>query len=249
MAITWFSRFEGTTLSAVDDLPGTDTSVTLFGTAAINATAALVGSNGLQVLTTADNARVDSETGVINRLTGSCGLCLRVSTWTAGSTVCLFVGAAFGDNLTLYLVGASGGGNLRFHINEGGTGDNNIVTLGNAMVTGTTYFVTFSWDQPANSRRIKVYNFGTGAVVDSREDTSTAFTAPADLVASDGLRFGEANGAGAPAYFLDNAFIGSAYTDESLFLLNRAITSYTQYSSGASPDPDIDDLMGQMAGM
>jgi hypothetical protein len=225
-AVSFFWRAEGTTLSATDDLPAGDTSVTLNGTAAVNGTAALVGSNGVQLSAASDNARLDSNTTLIDPLVGSVAFWVRIQTWTNGASVFYVRGSNFAYNIELYMTGTD---ELRLHINEDGAGSTLDTTAAN-LVTGTTYFVTFSWDQPNSDRRIRVYD-SSGSLIQQVEDTSTAFTAPVDLATSDGLRIGEARGFSGAAY-MDNIFIGKAYTDADTFLTNRSITSYTSYGGG-----------------
>lgn len=237
-AISFFYRCEGATLSGTDDLPGTDTSVTLNGTAANNATAVLIGTNGCQIAAAGDTLRVDSETAVIDRQVGSIAFWFRVQTWTNGNSLLYIRGAAFGDNFTVIGIGASGSGNLRFRINDGGSGQTSLDLSGNHIALNTTYFATFSWDIAANDRRVRLYD-ASGSLLEANEDLSTALTAPADLVASDGLRIGESLGAGAGAFYIDNFFIGKAYADADTFLTNRSITSYTAYGGGgAAPAAD-----------
>lgn len=231
MAISFFSRCEGTTLSGTDDLPGADTSVTLNGTAAINATAALVGSNGIQILAAGDSYRLDADTGVIDPQVGSIACWFNVQTWTNGNSLFQIRGSNFAYNLTLMTIGASGSGNLRFRINDGGAGQTDLDLSTNALALNTTYFATISWDIAANDRRIRVYN-ASGTLIEQNEDLVTALTAPTDLSVADGMRFGEVMGAGSGAFYLDNIFIGKAYADADDFLTNRSITTYTNYSVG-----------------
>lgn len=225
-AISFFWRAEGTTLSGTDDLPAGDTSVTLNGTAAVNATAGLIGTNGVQVLTFSDNARLDSNTTLIDPTVGSVGFWFRIQTWSNGASLFYVRGSNFAYNIELYMTGTD---ELRLHFNEDGSGSTLDTTAAN-LATGTTYFCTFSWNQPANDRRIRVYN-SSGTLIHEVEDTSTAFTAPVDLATSDGLRIGEARGF-AGAVYIDNIFIGKAYGDADDFLTNRSITSYTSYGGG-----------------
>jgi hypothetical protein len=239
MAISFFSRCEGTTLSATDDLPGSDTSAALNGTAAINGTAALAGANGLQILAAGDTYRVDSETGIIDRMVGSLAFLFRVQTWANGASLCYVRGSSFDQNFMVLMLGSSGSGNLRFRINDQGAGQTTLDLSGNAIALNTTYYADISWDIAANDRRIRLYDFAGGTLLDSAEDLTTALTAPADLVGTDGVRLGESAGIGSPAYYLDNFFIGKAYADADAFLANRAITSYTQYGGGAQHDPFV----------
>lgn len=232
MSVLWFSRFHGLTLSATDDKPGTNATVSVTGTADLNATAALIGGNGLQVLAAADSYRADAETAVVNRLVGSAAFLFRVQTWGALATIMYIRGAAFGDNLTLLSIGSSGSGNLRFRVNDQGTGESTLDLTAGAIALNTTYMVTVSWDQPNHKRRIRLYDHASGSLLDETEDLVTTFTAPADLVSGGGLRFGENAGQSIQLY-IDNAFIGDGYDDEATFKAKRSITSFTQYNPPA----------------
>jgi hypothetical protein len=115
---------------------------------------------------------------------------------------------------------------VRFTINQDGD-QSDLVTADADLALNTTYFITASWDQPNNSRRVRVYN-SSGTLITGVEDTSTPFTAPADLGGTDRMLFGEVAGVTA-AYYIDNIFIGDGYPDADTFLTYRNITSYTQY--------------------
>lgn len=231
-AVTFFWRAEGTTLSGTDDLPGADTSATATGAPAINATAALVGSNGIQVDAGGEHYTLDND--VVDRLVGSVGFWIRIQTWAAGGTFWYVRGSSYTYAIRVAMVGTD---ELRLQFNE----DVNVSTLDTTaanLATNTTYFVTASWDQPNNDRRLRVYD-SSGTLIHEAEDTSTAYTAPVDLAAaSNGHRFGEASGAGA-AFYLDNIFVGGVYADADTFLCNRSITTYTSYAAcgGGSAAP------------
>ena len=230
MAVTFFWRCEGTTLSGTDDLPGADTSATANNSPAISATAALIGSNGVLIDAAGESYLLDSEAGIINRLTGSVAFWFRPQAWANGAGIWRAEGSSFDQNLGIMMTGTD---ELRFVVNLEGTQANLDTTAANIAVD-TTYFVTASWDQPNNDRRIRVYD-ASGSLIQEVEDTATAYTAPTDLVGTDTFYVGESAGVGSPAYYIDNIFVGSAYADADAFLTNRSITSYTQYGGGAAP--------------
>ncbi|MDO8357281.1 MAG: hypothetical protein Q7U76_12900 [Nitrospirota bacterium] len=239
MAISFYSRLNGLTLSAVDDLPGTNPVGTLNGAAVINATAALAGSNGLQVLGAGDAFKLDAETAIINPLVGSLGFLFRVQTWAAGATMLRIRGSSYLYNMGIYMIGASGSGNLRLRINEEDASQIDLDGAYAGIQLNTTYYCDASWDQPNNDRRIRLYD-ASGVSLNVVENTSVAFTAPVDLTHPNGFSIGEAAGMGTPAIYIDNAFLGKAYADANDFLSNRNITSYTQYSVASSQhDPFV----------
>jgi len=218
-------RAEGTTLSGTDDNPGTDTSATASGTPAINGTAALVGSNGIQVDSAGDHYRLDAETAVINRLTGSIGFRVRIQTWGASASLFHVRGSSYTYAIYIRMQGTD---ELRLQINE----DSNVSTLDTTaanLATDTTYFITASWDQPNNARRIRVYD-SNDTLLHTTEDTATAYTAPVDLVTSDGMRFGDTTGT-STAYYLDNIFIDDTYAGADEILCNRSITAFSAYAA------------------
>lgn len=234
MAITFFWRCEGATLSGTDDLPGADTSATANGAVAINGTAALVGSNGIQSATSGEHYRLDAEAAVIDPLAGSLAFWFRVQTWVQNA-ILIYLGGTSGSN-SIHIALAGNGAptrNLRLRI-ETATGPTaiNLDLAGSLVELNTTYFATASWDNAANDRRVRLYD-SSGTLLDSTEDTSTSYTAPTELVATDKLRIGEAGGF-ASAFYIDNVFIGKAYADADTFLTNRSITSYTQYGGTAT---------------
>lgn len=227
MALTFFWRCESATLDGTDDYTaGTDTTGTANASVAINATAALVGSNGIQVTGASDHYRFDSENAVTNPSVGSVGFWVRVTSWAAPSSLITVLGNPTSNSMVLENTGSAGAGNFILSFNATDT----LTTTYGALDAGITYFVTFSWNQPASDRRIRIYS-SAGSLLHETEDTSTAFTAPANLANTDRMRFGEASGA-ALAMYMDNIFIGDAYADADAFLTNRSITSYTAYGGG-----------------
>lgn len=224
MALTFYWRCEGTTLTA-DDYSAGDTTATASGAPAINATAALVGSNGIQIDAAAEGYDFDTAS-IIGTGEGSIGFKMRIQTWADAAGFFYVRGASYTDSM---LVGMTSTDELFFRINED-TDPISISTTAANLSTGTTYFVTASW-LDGTGFRLRVYNDGTGTLIE--EVTGGDFVAPADF--DNPFRWGEATGVGTPAYYLDNVFIGSAYGDADAFLTNRNITSYSQYGVGGGP--------------
>jgi len=229
---TFFWRMEGTTLSGTDDHDAGDTSIELSGTAAINGTAALVGSNGVQILTAGDHARWDSSTALISPTVGSVGFRVRVQTWANGGTFWYVRGSSYTYAIRIAMVS---GDELRLQFNED-SGVSTLDTTAANLATDTTYIVTASWDQPANARRLRVYN-SSNVLIQEVSDLTTAYTAPVDLATTNGARVGDATGANA-AYYIDNLFLDDTWAGADEILCNNSITSYTAYaacSGGARP--------------
>lgn len=224
MAITFFWRCEGTTLSSTDDLPGTDTSATATGTPAINATAALVGSNGIEISTAAEYYSLDSEDAVLNAAAGAIGFYLRIQTFaTDGNVLWLKMNSASNDFVRVIFNNTTNN-HLRFTIKNNGVASVHLDSA-YAVSTATTYFVVVKWDNSASDRRIEIYDSG-GSLLDATEDLSTGWTSPAESYpVTDGMQFGENVGT-VCAYYLDNIFIGTAYSDGATIYTNRDITTW-----------------------
>lgn len=231
MALLAYIRFEAAQLDATHDYNpnGPTETGTTDGTPALDATAAKYGTNGLHI-NGSEVYRYDAATTNINRLTGSIGFWVNVQTWLPHRAFFVAMGSFFEYTLGIQMTGST---ELRLRINDqSATLASSFDTTAAAMAAGNWYFVTSSWDQPNNKRRIRVYN-SDRSLRHEAEDTVTAFSAPADLVGTGGLYFGEGNLlGGALEYYEDNFFIGSAYADADTFLANAAITSVTQYATG-----------------
>lgn len=245
--LTFFWRVEGTTLSGTDDYTaGADTSATLT-TATIDGTAALVGLNGLNVGAASARADFNSETAVVDRTVGSIGFHLNIQTFGA-TRLAQARGTNSSNQLTVQMLGTdtATGREIRLSIQDQTAGTANLDTTAFDMATATHYFVTASWDQPNNKRRIRLYTVSgsTCTLSQTREDTTTGFTAPTELAfVGAGMVFGSS--ATSAGYYMDNIFWGKAYDDEATFATNCGITSYTSYSAGgASGVPNGLMLMG-----
>jgi hypothetical protein len=238
MALTFYWRCEGTTLDATNDynanLP--TEAATVDAAPAINATAAKYGSNGVEI-NAAEGYRFDAATTNVNRLTGSVGFWVNVQTWLNARAFLFISGSFFEYSIGVQMVNDT---EIRLRINDqSATLASSFDTTAASMATATWYFVTASWDQPNNKRRIRVYN-SAKSLIQQVEDTTTAYSAPTDLVLTDGIYIGEGNGlGGALDYYLDNIFIGNAYADADTFLTNADITSYTQYGAGGGGGPTV----------
>jgi hypothetical protein len=234
MALTFFWRCEGTTLDGTDDFTAGDSTAAANNTPSISATAAKVGSNGILIDSSADGYRF-APTSIIERLAGTVAMWIQFPTAFAATGQVFFFArgnASTNDNISIGV--GTGSDEVRLGIRNASASEVTLETSGASLAAGSWYFVTASWDQPNNSRKIAVYD-SSGALLAQNEDTTTVYDAPAALDAADGLRFGDATGWGATTNgWFDNLFVGSAYTDAATFLSNRDITSYTEYSTGGS---------------
>jgi hypothetical protein len=235
--ILLFWRVEGTTLDATHDFTAGDNTAAANNTPSITGTAAKVGSNGALFDSSADSYRFNpqSPTPIIDRTVGSVAMWFQFQTTFIGSGQNFFFARAnanANDNLT---IGGGTSGQIRFSIRHSVDGEVNIQTSGASFTTGQWYFVVASWDQPNSDRRVAVYDSSGVMMGTAGEDLTTAFSAPIALDSGDGLRFGDATGWGASSSaYIDNIFVGNAYTDGPIFYNNRDITSFTSYSTSSS---------------
>jgi hypothetical protein len=222
------------TLSGTTDYTaGADTTCTVNGTADVNATAALIGSAGLQVVDASDYCAFNASATVTPTTAGSFAFYFRIQTWVNGTS--LFFVRANADSNTHLKVTLSTGDDLSFGIRDVTLGNRVLSTVGAGLVVNTTYFATFQYDTGADDMRICIYDSGGSLVQACTEDLSTTVHEPAALDASNGFRWGEVEGF-AGAFYLDNTFFGNAYADADTFFCNRNITSYASYAacSGAA---------------
>ena len=236
MALTFFWRCEGTTLDATDDYYGaSDNTATAAGTPAINATAALIGSNGLQVDGASDHYQFNNQTNpTVFSSAGSVGFWIRWQAYTTGATH-FYVRATTSDTQSLRL-STLGTNRLRFQIrNDASSHSLDMATM--TIANATTYFCTASWDIAADLSRVRMYDSGGTLIEEATSTDDLAAAQPAALDSTSGVRFGEMDGVASTCY-IDNIFIGSAYADADTFLTNRSITSYTGYSTGGTPQHD-----------
>ncbi len=224
MALKFFWRFEGTTLDGTHDFTGGDSTATTNGSASLSATAARVGTNGgLFPASGGHQFRFDTSTGIVDRLLGAVGFSFRVTTAPSGVQGILNISGSAGNNYVFEVVA----GEMRVTTNLEGTGESSLITTAAGITTNLWYGILYRWDHVGNRRTIEVYN-ASNALIDSIVD-NTAFTVPADLAASDGMRIGNTDGNDAVCHF-DNLFIGDTYAEP--IESNFTITSYTGYSGG-----------------
>lgn len=230
MAITFFWRCEGTTLSGTDDLPGADTSAAATGSPEISATAALVGSNGILINANNEYYSLNSEDAVLNSAAGAIGFWFRSQSFAADSDVIrLRFNSGDSSDWVGVVTSTTTNNHLVFLFRTSGVGYT-VLDSTYAISNDTTYFVIVKWDNAANDRRIEIYN-SSGTLLQADEDLATSWTAPAEAYpVTDGMAFGGPSSS--INFYLDNIFIGTAWADGDAFLTNRSITSYTAYGAG-----------------
>ncbi|HEY0684750.1 MAG TPA: hypothetical protein VGD45_20605 [Steroidobacter sp.] len=228
MAVRFFWRFEGTTLDATHDhVNGSaDNTATANGSASLSTTAARVGTNGgLFPASGGNQYRFDTSTDMVNRLLGACAFSLRITTApSAVQGICNISGT---DGSITFQALATG--EIRVITNLEGTGESQLTTDGAGITTNTWYTVAYRWDHANDLRSLEVYN-SSGVLIDSVLDENP-FTAPANLVNTNGLRIGNTDGNDA-VFHLDNFFIADLYAEP--LPANATITSYTAYDAGGS---------------
>lgn len=229
MALTFFWRCEGTTLDGTHDFTAGGNTATANNSPAISATAARIGSNGL--LFDGVSERYDfNPASIWNRLVGSAAFSFQFPTALATTGQPFFLcrgSASFDDTIQVQIVSTN---ELRLIVRDATAGAVNLDTTSVDLAAGNWYGVVIRWDQPNNRRKIEVYN-SSNALIQAVEDTSTAFTAPASLDASNGFRIGDSGGS-VGTVWVDNVFVADTYGEP--LENNLTITSYTGYSSGGS---------------
>lgn len=230
MALTFFWRCEGTTLSGTDDKPGADTSATAVGSPAINATAALVGSNGIQINAPFEYYTLDAEDAVLNAAAGAVGFWFRAQSFAADNEMFkLRFNSADSSDWVGVNTSTTTNNHLVFVFRTSGVGYT-VLDSTYAIVNDTTYFVVVKWDQTVNDRRIEIYN-SSGTLLQADEDLTTGWTTPTEAYPiTDGMAFGGPNSV--MSFYLDNFFIGTAWADGDSIYTNRGITSYSEWGGG-----------------
>lgn len=241
MALRFFWRCEGTTLSGTDDYSIGDTSATANGTpgASIDPAAALVGSNGILVTAGNNHFRFDNTAGasqIVDRSAGAVAFWFRIDTNPAALLPLFMVrGANANDYIAFYantgFNTSTGVCRLQYRSTDTGGATVNVIATGTGLAEDTTYFGIIAWDQPNSLAGIWIYDSG-GSLLQSAT-SSAAIVAPLDLNLNTGLRIGESTGSSVTCH-IDNVFIGDAYADKDTFLTNRSITSYTAYGGGGA---------------
>jgi hypothetical protein len=240
MALLFFWRCEGTTLDGTHDYSAGDTTATLNSGALINADAARIGTNGLDIPTASDNARFDAAS-IIAPAVGSLALSVRFTTFASGRSVAWAFGTNTLDQILLETTGTDDatGRELRIRYRSTTGGAENVVLATTAadLALATWYGVVIRWDATANLLKLEIYN-DDGSLRTEVSSTS-AISPPADLVS---MWWGE-SGAGAIDLHLDNLFIADTYEEPLEDFLD--ITSYTEYGA-AGGDPEGSLIQGKL---
>ena len=229
MALTFFWRCEGTTLSGTDDYveSGGDSTPTAGGTPSIAAGGAIVGTNGI-IAGTGSNYRFDTGTAVFDPTVGSFGMLFRINTFNNQARPLMIRGATAANQYSLQLSGTS---EISFIVGDPDGTHVAATTTSAGLVTDTDYGLVCRWDQANSHLVIEVYSdpTGTPTLLDSVD--AGAFTAPTELAAGDRFRLGE-NGGVAGSFDIDNVFVSKVYAEP--IEDNFGITSFTQYGAGGS---------------
>lgn len=229
MALTFFWRCEGETLSGTHDYSAGDTTATASGAPSISATAAKVGSNGVLNENASDFYQFDSA-NIVTIDQGSFGFWLNQQTIMASGLALGLVLSespyATTDNVIFARTGATG--DISLTIRK--TGSANLILLASAgMSAGNFYFITAGWHLSQDKRKISVYN-SAGTLVANNTDTTTDCSGYIPT-AMDTIEIGQRSSSTSVIY-VDNVFIGNSYDDADIFYTKRDITSYTEYPTG-----------------
>lgn len=226
MALTFYWRCEGTTLDGTHDYSVGDTTATLVGGAAINSTAGLFGTNGLECPTNGDYAEFSiSSHDLLRPAEGSIALGFRIVTWLAGCTLFRTQGTAANDHIRIEM---SGTDEIAVFCRNSGTGTTTITSTDWNLSTSTTYFIIVRWHDTNNVFRAECYN-SDGSARGTPVEFTSAFSTPVDLTV---IRWGENVAFGTVNFHLDNLFCADTYAET--LENNLTITSYTQYGGAAA---------------
>ena len=232
-SVNFFWRAEGATLDNTHDYSVGDTTATLGSTAAINTDAAYIGTNGLDIPSSSDNAQFTVSNGdIINTITGSFGFWFRMVTFTTASMFAAVENAQQANNITIARSGTDDatGREILFRIRRSGGANVTLTTTDADLALNTWYFVLARFDEPNNDRRLEIYNTD-GSLRTAVEDLATNFD---QLSALDTLYIGEIGG-GATDVHIDNIFIADDYNEP--LEDNMNITSWTEYGAAADTLP------------
>lgn len=222
MALTFYWRCEGTSLDATHDYSAGDTSGALQVSAAINSTAALVGSNGLYVAEFGDSCDFTG-TSITSASEGAAACWFRFAS-TISNNPALLVFKGTGDDYVWLDVS---GDELRLRTRQDGDVSEEIITTSANLTVDTTYFVIIKWRASSPYRAIELYDSAGSAISGGWVSSTSSYRSPGGLAAT--VKIGD-DGAGGVTTYIDNVFIGSSIDDGATFLEKRSITSYTEYA-------------------
>lgn len=233
-SVNFFWRAEDTTLDGTHDFSAGDTTAELQSTAVIDPGAAFIGTNGLDIPSSADNARFDITSGdLIDVDTGAIAFWFRLITFSGGTLFNALQVANGAHNITIFPIGTDDatGREISFRVRRGGGLNVSISTTDADLALNTWYAVVARYDEPNSDMRIEIYNDDGSLRGTPAEDLNTNFDQPGAL---DRLNIGEASGTASDRH-MDNIFIADDYNEpleDKLF-----ITSWTEYESSAATTP------------
>jgi hypothetical protein len=235
MPLTLYWRVDGTALDAVHDYSVGDTTATANQNPSIGPAGAIIGSNGatfgdgLGDRYVLDNGATPFTTtpGV-----GAMGCWLRLGATPPTN------GAGFleiknstedNDHVRMYL---SGTDEINVNLRAVGAGQVDLTTTAADLVALIPYFALFRWNEPANYRRLEVYNANL-TLRTAVENAATNYAAP--LSALNRAWIGNSAG-NAALYSVDNVFIADDHEEPIQSFAN--IISYLQYGM-LLPEPQM----------
>lgn len=212
--VTFFWRAESATLTS-DDKSAGDTTGTVNGSSAFNATAMRVGTNGFQTVDNADSVFFDSAS-IFSSAVGSAGLFIQWKTAlpTNGLDANGLQFLNSGSVTDVISLRTSGSDELRLQIRKntaaGGTQVFLATTACNIAID-TWYFIVIRWDIANDDRAIECYDGTTLGLIHETSDLTTdlSTTEPAGV---DSLRFGNTSTHASNIYH-DNFFISQQYDE------------------------------------
>lgn len=221
---TFFWRCEGTTLDATHDHSAGDTTATAFSAIAIDATSALVGSNGCNANAGSDDNYNFASASIFSTAQGAAAFKVQVKTWGDDTSILsIYNAGAPSDQIILELEGTD---ELLMRHRVNGGDNNTHTTSASNLVINTTYIFVIRWNVSTSTRRIETYTSG-GTLIEGISATSPALSAQGALTI---FEFGTGGGGG--RFWLDNLVVGDAYADPVETWANY--TSYTQIGGSSN---------------
>lgn len=219
MALTFFWRCETETLDGTHDYSAGDTTAAPTSLVELSASAARVGSLGINTPSSEDYYTFDSAS-IFSTSQGALGFWFNAQTWLDAAHLVWFYGTSPNDNLRIETANTN---EILGRINRNGIGTKLIVTTDADLSTGTWYFIIARWHTANNDFRIEIYNNDL-SLRTSIEDLTTSQSGWTDITT-----FGVGTTNAGNLHYIDNIFIADSYSEPIENFMT--ITSYTAYGS------------------
>ncbi len=243
MALTFFSRCEGTTLDGTHDYTVGDNTWDPNSTSSSFASGAgIVGTNGLLITSAPQVMRMDLADDIVLPAQGAFGFLFRFTAWAPFTKIVAIRGSSADYQFSVWTRDTADAMSAYLGNDEGTNINFNLEGLG--LSTNTPYGVIYRWNQSTSTFRLEVYSspLGTPSLIAAQQDT-TGWTVFPDMTRTGGFSWGDnSGGVSTENLHFDNIFVANAYAEP--IQSNFAITSYTAYGGGGGASVRRMMLMG-----